>query len=239
MDLISFSKKNKKKEISRTIIDNEEITLFENNEDTTIILKSKDALKKYETQLFMAPTTAIITKSEKDAEQFFRKALKDGTEGLMFKSLSSQYKAGVRTGSITKLKETKEDLDVVIVGAEHGKGKRAGFYSSFYIGVRDSFQENESYLTIGKVSSGIKELESDEGVTLNKLTQLLKPLKLSEKKGFVQFEPKIIIQIRYQEIQKSTTYNSGFALRFPRIIMLREDKALDEIATLEDIKKSL
>ena len=70
-----------------------------------------------------------------------------------------------------------------------------------------------------------------------KITELLKPLKLSEDKEVTTFEPKIIIQVRYQEIQRSTIYNSGFALRFPRIIMLREDKDLEEINSVEDVEK--
>ncbi len=150
----------------------------------------------------------------------------------MVKSLERSYQVGSRTGAMAKLKETKEDLDLVIVGAEHGKGKRAGFYSSFIVAVKD----DEEFLEVGKVSSGIKELGED-GASLKKLTSLLEPIKISEENNVIKFEPKVVIQVRYQEIQKSSLYSSGFALRFPRIISLRDDKNLDEINSVDDLTR--
>lgn len=240
MDLTQFT--SQKKEDKKTIIkDTQKITISEDDSYHYITLKSKEALHENQKLLFCAPTTAITTESEEEAYEFFRTSLdRDKVEGLMFKTLDSPYSSGLRTGAMAKLKETKEDLDVVIVKAEHGKGKRAGYYSSFYVAVLnpDAQEDNEKFLIIGKVSSGIKELEnSEEGVSMMKITELLKPLKLSEDKEVTTFEPKIIIQVRYQEIQRSTIYNSGFALRFPRIIMLREDKDLEEINSVEDVEK--
>ena len=155
----------------------------------------------------------------------------------MFKNLNASYKPGIRTGAMAKLKESKEDIDVVILAAEHGRGKRAGFYSSFFVGAKndDYTDDSDKFLNIGKVSSGIKEIGED-GHSMDNLTRLLKPLKIKEVKGITYFEPKIIIQVRYQEIQKSPSYNSGYALRFPRIISLREDKDTEEINSIEDIK---
>jgi DNA ligase-1 len=240
MDLTQFT--SKKKENSRkTILNNNSIEVSEDNTYQYVTVKSKEALHKYQKNLFCAPTTAITTNSEEEAYNFFRQSLDiDKVEGLMFKAPNSTYSSGLRTGAMAKLKETKEDLDVVIIKAEHGKGKRAGYYSSFYVGVQNPEAEDEEdkYLTIGKVSSGIKELEnSEEGISMMKITQLLNPLKVSEEKEVTTFEPKIIIQIRYQEIQKSTIYNSGFALRFPRIITLRDDKDLEEINTINDVER--
>ena len=97
--------------------------------------------------------------------------------------------------------------------------------------------DDNSYVQIGKVSSGIKEIEQKEGISMEKITNLLKPLKIEEKDSVTYFEPKIIIQVRYQEIQKSPSYSSWYALRFPRIITLRDDKSIDEINTLSDIEK--
>lgn len=188
--------------------------------------------------MFFSPTNSIITDNEEIAQKFFKQALDEGTEGLMFKNLNASYKPGVRTGVMAKLKETKEDIDVVILGAEHGKGKRAGFFSSFIVAVKNENFNDDSdmYLQIGKVGSGLKEL-GDQGASMEKLTTLLTPLKTHEENNVVWFEPKIILQVRYQEIQKSTLYNSGYALRFPRIISLREDKSLDEVNSIEDIDK--
>jgi DNA ligase-1 len=240
MDLTNFTSK-KPENKKTTILSNNEIEVSEDNTYQYITIKSKKALHSHQKYLFCAPTTAITTDSEEEAYKFFRQSLDvDKVEGLMFKAPNSTYSSGLRTGAMAKLKETKEDLDVVILKAEHGKGKRAGYYSSFYVGVLnpDSDDETDKYLTIGKVSSGIKELEnSEEGISMMKITQLLNPLKLSEEKEVTTFEPKLVIQIRYQEIQKSTIYDSGFALRFPRIILLREDKDLEEINTINDMEK--
>lgn len=234
MDLTNFTSK-KKEEKKELILNNSEITIYKIGDKVSFKVKSKEALKKYQDFLFFSPTNSIIAKTETEATDFFTLSLKEGVEGLMFKNLDSPYKPGLRTGAMAKLKETKEDIDVVIVAAEHGKGKRAGFYSSFLVAVKG---DDDDFLEIGKVSSGIKELEdSTEGISMQKITGLLKPLKLNQEKELVYFEPKIIIQIKYQEIQKSTTYTSGYALRFPRIIMLREDKTLDEINSIDDIER--
>ena len=155
----------------------------------------------------------------------------------MVKNKNAPYKAGLRIGTMAKIKEMKEDLDLVILAAEHGKGKRAGFYSSFVVGVKNdnSCRQEEAFLEVGKVASGIKEI-GEIGATLSHLTSLLKPLTLKEEKNLTYFEPKIILQVRYQEIQKSPSSSSGYALRFPRIIELRTDKTLEEINSLNEVK---
>lgn len=236
MDLTAFTDNKKKEEYEKKIlIDNDEIYISKINEsEIEIKIKKKSAIEKYKDLLFLSPTDLIVTDNDDKASEFFQKSIDEGVEGLMFKSLKSYYRPGVRAGSMAKLKETKEDLDVVIVAAEHGKGKRAGFYSSFYVAVKNDNEEEKEYLEIGKVSSGIKEIGED-GATLENISKALTPLKILEEKGIVRFEPKIVIQVRYQEIQKSTSYDSGFALRFPRIIDLRVDKNLDEINTIEDV----
>ena len=240
MDLNIFTQQKKKKSKKETILITKEAKIQRIDEHLELSFRTKKAMKKYLNLMFFSPTSSIITDSEEEAGEFFASSIKEGVEGLMFKSLDASYKPGLRTGTMTKIKETKEDIDVVILGAEYGKGKRAGFYSSFFVGAKndDYADENHAYLEIGKVSSGIKELEGD-GVSMENLMNVLKPLKINEKNGIIKFEPKIVIQVRYQEIQKSTTYNSGYALRFPRIISLREDKLLEEINTIGDIRNFL
>jgi len=239
MDLTSFTNIKPKNEETKIIIDNKDVTITQIGNEVEFIFKNKQAIKKYQDFVFFSPTNCEEIDNIEDAQKFFRKSLDEGVEGLMFKSKTSGYKPGLRTGNMAKLKETKEDIDVVILGAEHGKGKRAGYYSSFLVGVKndDEFaDEDERFLSIGKVSSGIKELADDgQGATMQNLTRLLKPLKLHEDKEMTYFEPQVIIQVRYQEIQKSPTYSSGYALRFPRIIDLREDKLIDEINSVEDV----
>jgi len=238
MDLTNFTSSKKKQEKEEIILENIEVKITKKGDYIDFFFKKQEAIEKYQDFLFFAPTKAITIDSKEEAERFFQESKERGVEGLMFKNLNSRYVAGLRVGSMAKLKETKEDIDVVILGAEHGKGKRAGFYSSFLIAVKDDKSQDEnSYLKIGKVSSGIKEKEQEGGISMEKITNLLKPLKIEEKDSIVYFEPKIIIQVRYQEIQKSPSYSSGYALRFPRIITLRDDKSLDEINTLSDIKR--
>jgi DNA ligase-1 len=240
MDLTSFTNQKLKKEIkSEIVVDNNDVTITKIGDEVEFIFKNKGTIKKYQDFIFFSPTNCEVIDNKGDAQKFFRKSLDDGVEGLMFKSLTSGYKPGLRTGNMAKLKETKEDIDVVILGAEHGKGKRAGYYSSFLVAVKNDdelCEQEDRFLTIGKVSSGIKEIADDgQGATMQNLTRLLKPLKLSEEKEMTYFTPQIIIQVRYQEIQKSITYSSGYALRFPRIIDLREDKLIEEINSVEDV----
>lgn len=236
MDLSKFTKK-ETKIITEIILDNDEIKIIKQNDEIEFLFKSKKSLLEYEKFLFASPSQITLTDNINKANLFFEKSLADGVEGLMFKAVNQKYKPGLRTGAMAKLKETKEDIDVVITRAEYGKGKRAGFYSSFYIAIRDpnAVDIEEEFLEIGKVSSGIKEL-SDQGASLKNLSELLEPLKIKEEKSISYFKPKIILQVRYQEIQKSTTYSSGYALRFPRIIFLRDDKDITEINTIYDIK---
>ncbi|MFA4953538.1 MAG: ATP-dependent DNA ligase [Candidatus Pacearchaeota archaeon] len=177
----------------------------------------------------------IITGNEKTAKEFYKKALKDNQEGVMMKSLQAEYKPGRRVGYMLKIKPEERDLDLVITGAEYGTGKRSGWLSSFIISCRG--EKKGEYLEIGKVSTGLKEKESESEISYEKLTKMLNPLIEKEKGKTVEIKPKIIVAVTYQEIQKSPNYESGFALRFPRFTALREDKPLSEIADLKEIEK--
>ncbi len=177
---------------------------------------------------------SIITSNQKEIEDFYEKALKNNQEGVMLKNLKAPYKPGRRVGHMLKIKPEDQDLDLVITGAEWGKGKRSGWLSSFIL----SCKKDNEYLEIGKVGTGIGEKETEDNkITFQKLTELLTPLITGEKNKQVQIKPKIVVMITYQDIQKSTNYKSGWALRFPRILRLREDKTPKEIATLEEIEK--
>jgi len=190
-------------------------------------------------KLKLVTAEQLITADEKEAEKFYKKALEMGEEGIMFKNLNSPYKPGARVGHMLKLKPSEKELDLVITGAEYGEGKRAGWLSSFDIACFD--EDTGKYLEIGKVSTGLKEKSSDEegAVSYEELTKLLKPIIIKEEGKHVRVKPKIVITVIFQEIQKSPTYESGFALRFPRFTRLRdeEDKPLKEISTLNDLKR--
>ena len=176
----------------------------------------------------------LITDSEKKAKEFFECALEDNQEGVMIKNLEGIYKPGSRVGYMVKLKPEHRDLDLVIVGAEYGTGKRGGWMSSFVLACRD--EESGDFLEVGRVGTGIKE-KVELGVSFEELTELLKPLIIESSGKDVFVKPKIVVSVIYQEIQKSPTYSSGYALRFPRVTALRLDKPVSEINSLENIER--
>ncbi|MBT3984668.1 ATP-dependent DNA ligase [archaeon] len=172
----------------------------------------------------------LITSDIKKAEKYYQECLAKGHEGVMVKNKKGIYKPGSRVGYGMKIKPVMESLDLVILKAEWGEGKRAKWLSSFTLACRDKDQ----LLEIGKVGTGIKE-KSEEGVSFEELTEELKPLVLEEKGKTVTVKPKIIVEVNYEEIQKSTNYSSGYALRFPRVIRLRLDKGIRDISTLNEV----
>lgn len=174
----------------------------------------------------------IITSSKEEAMRFYENALSRGEEGIMVKKLDAPYQQGRRVGYMVKLKPTVNDLDLVVIGAEYGSGKRGGMLTSYILGCRTE----KDFVEVGKVSSGFKEKES-EGVTYDQITELLKPLIIEEKGNVVRVSPKMVVSVTYQNIQKSPSYSSGYALRFPRISHYRPDRGIKDIATLKDIEK--
>ncbi len=173
----------------------------------------------------------LITSDEKKVKEFYKQALKDNQEGVMIKNLKSKYQPGARVGHMLKLKPAENELDLVITGGEYGKGKRAGSLASFTLSCKDD--KTNKFLEIGK-SSGLKE-KKELGLSFTELTKKLKPFIIKEHGRKVDIKPKIVVTIRYQNIQHSPTYKSGFALRFPRIIQLRPDRRAEDVATLKEI----
>lgn len=173
----------------------------------------------------------LKTDDVKEAEKFYNESLKAGNEGIMIKSLEAKYKAGRYVGFMCKLKNILEALDLVIVGAEWGEGKRAKWLSSYTIACKKDGQLVE----VGKVSTGMKE-KAEEGHTFEQLTKELKKLILEEKGKSVKVKPQVVVEVAYEEVQKSPTYTSGYALRFPRVLRVRIDKPVSEINTIKDVE---
>ncbi len=170
----------------------------------------------------------LVSDDPKQIEKFYRKALSAGQEGLMIKNLKSAYVFGRRVGGWYKIKPTMENLDLVIIGATWGEGKRARWLTSYALGCRDSSGE---FLPCGMISTGLTEEEYE------KMTKTLKPLIVKELGRTVEIKPKIVIEVGYQEIQKSVNYKAGYALRFPRFIRDRTaDKSPSEADTLERLE---
>ena len=189
-------------------------------------------IKKQPKEIIIAKS--LTTSKNKDVEKFYKEAIHEGNEGIMFKKLDAPYKPGARVGYMVKYKGQQEGVDAVITRAEWGQGKRANWLSSFTIACID---EDGNFLEIGKVGTGIKE-KTEEGVSFEELTKLLNPLITSEEGKEVKLKPQIVIEVEYEEIQKSPTYDSGFALRFPRLIRLRNlDKKPKDATSMDYIKK--
>lgn len=177
----------------------------------------RKALEEVFPHSIIKPSHALITDDPRKAEDFYRKALDAGHEGVMIKDLTSPYEAGKRGRKWLKYKPIMEPLDLVITAAEWGDGKRAGMLGAFEVSVID--EDTGEYLPVGKVGTGF----TDED--LKEFTEMLKPLIRKQDGKRAEVEPRVIITVAYQEIQRSPKYRSGYALRFPRYVGLREDKS--------------
>ncbi len=162
----------------------------------------------------------------------FESARARGNEGLMIKSPASAYKPGRRGREWLKLKRAIATLDVVVTAVEVGHGKRHKLLSDYTFAVRRSENDGE-LLNIGKAYSGLTDVELEE------LTRWFKEHTIREfAHGRVRLvEPRIVIEVTFDRVQKSNRHKSGYALRFPRILRLRPDKKADEIDTLEIVQK--
>jgi DNA ligase-1 len=174
------------------------------------------------------PSEFKILDDSEAVSAFFKQSIDAGHEGLMAKELSADYSPGIRGRKMVKLKETLESLDLVVIAAEYGHGRKAGWITSYELAARD--EDNEQWAPVGRVSGGV----SDE--QLKELTEEIKPLIVGEHGRIVDLVPQIVLEVKFNEIQKSPNYASGYALRFPRIVRIREDKGPDDVETLERVE---
>jgi DNA ligase-1 len=170
----------------------------------------------------------VECQNEVELMRFYDEALKKGFEGIVVKNLNSPYEIGQRTYTWLKLKPERDTIDCTIVKALYGKGKRAGLYSSFLLAVRDP-KEKKLY-TIGKVSNLPEQ-------TMDALATIVEKTKTSEDDEGVYVKPTVVVEATYQEIQETDEYTSGYALRVPKIVRFRTDKTIEEIDTLDKLKK--
>ncbi len=165
-------------------------------------------------------------KSTDDIQELKEKATDDGSEGLMLKDPQSTYLAGRRGKGWLKLKVTLPTLDLVIIAAEWGHGRRSGWLSNYHLAAR----ADDGYAMIGKTFKGLTDKEFTE------LTQKLQELKISEER-IIRVEPKIIVEVEFDNIQESSRYTSGLALRFARIKRIRYDKAVEDADSIKTVKE--
>lgn len=177
----------------------------------------------------IALTKQLITKSAEEAEQFLEEAIKAGHEGLMAKKLDSIYTPGIRGKRWFKIKKTLEPLDLVVVGAEWGYGRRHKWLSDYYLAARDA--ETDKFWVVGKTFKGLTDQEFIQ------MTKRLKELTIEKRPHGVVVVPKIVVEVAYNEIQKSPKYECGMALRFARITRIREDKTPLEADTIQKVRE--
>ncbi len=167
----------------------------------------------------------LFSKATLDTE--FDAARARGFEGLVLKRLDAVYAAGVRGFSWLKVKKALATLDVVIVAAERGHGKRAGVLSDYTFAVR----EGDELLTVGKAYSGLTDEE------IRGMTARLESLALGEEqRGYLRVRPEIVLEVAFDGLQRSDRHSSGYALRFPRIARIRDDKKPEQADTVLAVK---
>ena len=157
-----------------------------------------------------------VTEDSEEVAQWQHESLAKGHEGIMMKSLDAEYKPGSRVGYMVKLKPVMETLDLAIIGGEWSEGRRSGWIGSLKLGCWN--QKEGKYEEVGKMATGLTDEQLEE------ITERLKPLITSEDGRDVKTKPKVIVEAEYEEIQKSPTYTSGYAMRFPRLKAFRDDK---------------
>ncbi|MCZ7357868.1 MAG: ATP-dependent DNA ligase [Candidatus Methanoperedens sp.] len=162
-------------------------------------------------------------------ETIYKEALAAGHEGVMLKNPDSFYSPGKRGKNWLKLKPVMETLDLVVVGGEWGEGRRTKLIGSYLLACRDP--DTDKFLSIGRVATGITDEQLEE------LTKLFMDLVISESGIHLDFEPKIVFEVAFEEIQKSPNYDSGYALRFPRLVNVRSDKSADDADSIERVEQ--
>jgi DNA ligase-1 len=170
----------------------------------------------------------LLPDTVEEGEAFAQKAYHAGHEGVMVKDPSSAYTPGVRGKSWLKLKHLMS-LDLVIVAADWGYGRRHGWLSNYHLAALD--QDTGHYLIVGKTFKGLTDVEFQE------MTERLLALERQRQRSTVLVQPKVVVEVLFNEIQESSQYRSGFALRFARIARLRDDKPPTEADTLQTLRQ--
>ncbi|MFC6645939.1 hypothetical protein ACFQBQ_10185 [Granulicella cerasi] len=171
---------------------------------------------------------AVEVESADAIDRAYTDARNRANEGVMIKAANSAYLPGRRGLAWVKLKRTLPTLDVVITGAEFGHGRRAGVLSDYTFAVRNAEGELEN---VGKAYSGVTDAEIAE------LTEWLQAHTLTDHGHFRTVEPLRVLEVAFNNVMRSERHSSGFALRFPRIIRLRDDKPVSEIDTVERVEE--
>ncbi|HET9011715.1 MAG TPA: ATP-dependent DNA ligase, partial [Gemmatimonadaceae bacterium] len=187
-----------------------------------------EALSWSEGASFVAPYALIGTESEIEAA--FDAARTGGNEGLIAKDPGSPYTPGRRGKSWIKLKRALATLDVVVTGVERGHGRRNEVLSDYTFAVRAS-ETDPTLLNVGKAYNGLTDLEIAE------LTERFRAITIEQFGRFHAVRPEVVLEVAFDIVQKSARHKAGYALRFPRIVRVRDDKPPAEIDTLQRVRE--
>jgi DNA ligase-1 len=177
----------------------------------------------------IAPASLIprtVTSKRDEAEQFLRQALDQGHEGLMAKSLAASYEAGQRGSHWLKVKQATT-LDLVVLAAEWGHGRRTGRLSNLHLGARDP--QSGRFVMLGKTFKGL----TDEMLAWQ--TEQLLAREEHRDDWTIYVRPELVVEIAFSDVQESPRYPAGIALRFARVKRYRPDKAAAEADTLPTV----
>jgi DNA ligase-1 len=187
-----------------------------------------EALSWYGDAAFVAPYS--INSTAADVDTAFERARAAGNEGIVAKEPNSSYTPGRRGKSWIKLKRALATLDVVVTGVERGHGRRNGVLSDYTFAVRAS-ENDPTLLNVGKAYNGLTDLE------IAQLTERFKSITTQQFGRFHAVRPEVVLEVTFDIVQKSARHKAGYALRFPRIVRVRDDKPADEIDTLERVRE--
>jgi len=168
-----------------------------------------------------------IVSTKEEAESFFADALRHGQEGLVAKALEAPYEAGRRGASWLKLKPA-HTLDLVVLAAEWGSGRRHGWLSNLHLGARDTAAEG--FVMLGKTFKGMTD------AMLVWQTAKLLELEVDRDGHIVYVRPELVVEVAFDGVQQSSQYPGGVALRFARIKQYREDKRADQADTIDAVR---
>jgi DNA ligase-1 len=170
----------------------------------------------------------MVTGDLQAAREFVRQTLDGGHEGVMLKALDAPYEAGARGASWLKLKPT-HTLDLVVLAAESGSGRRRGWLSNLHLGARDP--ASGSFVMLGKTFKGM----TDE--MLRWQTEKLGQLALGREGHVVHVRPELVVEVAFSDVQRSPRYPAGLALRFARVRRYRTDKRPDQADTIDTVRE--
>jgi DNA ligase-1 len=195
-------------------------------------LTSRPAGERFEILRRLLPDALVVprlvTSDAEEGERFLQKALDAGHEGVVAKSLDAPYEGGSRGKAWLKLK-TAETLDLVVLAVEWGSGRRRGFLSNLHLGARDP--ATGDFVMLGKTFKGM----TDEILAWQ--TRKLQEIATDRGEWIVHVRPELVVEIAFNDIQKSPRYPGGVALRFARLKRYRDDKRPEEVDTIERVRE--